>query len=269
MGSPLPPSEVSSLVRHLRSAGRWVARAVRADHTTLYALRCRVDAGRMRKPYVHVALAPSRRVRRPLDGDFPVAARRFVRSVFGEVFPNDPVLSTRDLVRFQVPPDLGEPMDFLVEISPSGLVEILWIIPVEELDDDHFALPIEAVGRTVSNLAQGVHGGAYRLLFRRPFFARWKRVDWFVNVTGTWSDEGYKEWTEVVFPGRPPKSRATGHRSFSPVNGYGTERLRGKRQGTDDKKIVERALDDFLRENGFLEYRLALEDSVSAASSNN
>lgn len=219
----------------------------------------------MRKPYVHVAVAPSRRLRKSANREFADLARRFVRSVFGELFPDDPVLSTRDLTRFQVPPDLGEPMDFLVEVSPTGLVEILWIIPMQEIDGERFALPLDAVGSTVFRLAQGIQRGAYRHLFRRPFLARLKRVDWFVNVAGAWSDDTYKEWTEVVFPGRSPGSRATGHRAFSPVNGYGSEALRGKSQGIDPKKVVERALDDFLRENGFLEYEPALEDSIAAA----
>lgn len=248
---------LSSSENSFRSADRDLARDVTER------------AGRMRKPYVHVAIAPSRRLRKSVNREFPVLARRFVRSVFGELFPEDPVLSTRDLTRFQLPPDLGEPMDFLVEVSPTGLVEILWIIPMQELDDNRFALPLGAVGGAVFRLAQGIQRGTYRRLFRRPFLARWKRVDWFVNVAGAWSDDTYKEWTEVVFPGRPPGSRAIGHRAFSPVNGYGSEALRGKRQGTDPKKVVERALDDFLRENGFLEYELGLEDSVAAATVDN
>lgn len=242
---------------------RWLTRLARPDHSTLYRMRCRVDAGRMPRPYVHVAVAPRRRLRRQLNGDFSRAARTFVVSAFPKVFPAEPVLSTRELVRFQVPPDLGEPMDWLVELSPSGLVEILWILPVRMSNED-VLVPIVDIGRAVRTLAATVERGEYGRLFRRPFLARRRRVDWFVNVTGGWSENGYTEWTGVLFPGREPPARASGHRAFSPVNGYGVEALRSKRQSTEPMKIVEPVLADFLRENGFLDYAEALEDSLEA-----
>lgn len=217
----------------------------------------------MPRPYVHVAVAPSRRLRKQLNGDFPAAARAFVASVFPDVFPKDPILSTRELVRFQVPPDLGEPMDYLVELSPTGLVEILWILPMEK-SDDHLRLPIVDVGLVVWNLADAVQRGEYRRLFPMPSLARRRRVDWFVNVTGAWSEDGYKEWTDVLFPGSEPASRATGHKAFSPVSGYGVDALRARRQSTQPKKVVGPVLTDFLRENGYLDFAEALEDSLHA-----
>jgi hypothetical protein len=222
----------------------------------------------MPRPYVHVAVAPSRRLRKQLNGDFPRAAQAFVASVFPNVFPDYPVLSTRELVRFQVPPDLAQPMDYLIELSPTGLVEILWILPIRT-PDDHVLLPIVEVGRAIWTLAGAVQEGDYGRLFRRPSMARRRRVDWFVNVTGGWSEDGYKEWTHVVFPGREPPTRATGHRAFSPVNGYGVEALRSKRQSTEPTKVVDPVLNDFLRENGFLDYGRALEDSLEAIRGSN
>jgi hypothetical protein len=264
LSSPLPPSEVGSVLKYLRAAVRWIARLAKADHSTLYGMRWRVDAGRMPRPYVHVAVAPSRRLRKKLNGDFPTAARGFVASVFPDVFPKHPVLSTREIVRFQVPSDLGKPMDYLIELSPTGLVEILWILRMEA-SDDHLRLPMVDVGGTVWNLADAVQRGHYGRLFPRRSLARRKRIDWFVNVTGAWSEDGYKEWNDVSFPGSEPSMRATGHRAFSPVNGYGVEALRSMRQSTDPSKIVDPVLNDFLRENGFIDYAQTLEELMQAA----
>lgn len=251
MTLPSPKSiqeNAQTLLRGWRSALRLLS----ADHQTIYKRQSRVDGPGGDKFRLHVALAPSRRLRKPRLPDMSEAGR-FAEAAFDEPFAVQ--FASNSLVKLAAAEDCRFPST--ITLFPNALIEAVWNIPHSTNGGDAIVLNASDVLRPLNCMARKVRDGSYADLFS---CWRHRRIDWFVNLSATISGEtGLQHWSQMRFPGREPRLQ-TNQKPFAPVEGLVPEQLRGlsPRAGLEElESVVLRGLLEF---NGYGGAEVAVAD---------
>ncbi len=246
-----PPT---SLINLLLQGARWVRDAARPDHGSLFGGTYTNSQYSGRKHiYIVVALAPSRRFRRPRPV-LPERALAFLGPVVPGLFSLPPAQSTRAYVAFEDEDERSSPPGWepraAARIWANGRVE-LFIRIQSRISEERLAVDLLDACRPIHRLATVVAAGDYRRLFRLR--SRWRRMDWFIVLGSAISAEaGWHPWDDLDFPGRRPTHRARNPFAAAPVTGLAADRLRGISQATTAEEVVRRVLDDLLTESGWL-----------------
>lgn len=257
--APVSPSDLAGGVRVLTRVWRKIRARIAPDHLSIAQLYWRQTVYRWPRVYVHVAVAPSRSLRRKMRQLAP-AAKEFVHSVMPNTFEADPTLSTREFVLYQVPNDRSQLIECGFYFGDGGVVEFIFQARTIE-EGDQLAFQLADLVRAIGIMATATRQRFYRRLVGKRFGIR---VDWHINVGSSQEGEvGYREWTQVLFPGRGCEGRSANSRGFTPVLGYGENTLRSKRDSSPPGRIVSVALSDFLEENGFFGCEETIQEAMT------
>ena len=258
---PLDPFRALSALRSLIAR---VTRAAKADHTTLNERTQRTYGVLMSHAFLHVAVAPSRRIR-------PGSADKFANSAAALAgalgLPVVPLLADAGSQRFAEIDAAGSQIRSLV-VTRSGVIEMLWALEQHPTADGAWAVRAVDACTQLARFAQLVGDDDYQQLLAT---SRWRRrvhsrVDWMLGVAVTTADSnGTRGWRDILVPGEQP-DRASGHAyGFMSPYGYGTDRLRGVKRSLEPAAIVRVMLEEWLRANGYLRTTNAVKATVAAA----
>lgn len=243
---------------------------IQRDHRTLHGARAwmlpqSVSAGGRCSVRVLIACAPSRAIRQL--GIDPDRAIPFIRESFPGMFPDEPSLSLpREGVKFTVAKD-GNSGESYVWAWAGGRVDLSVDVDLDCGLDQRFTIPILDVLRPIAMMATAVSGPGYAKVYGKNRTRLPRRFDWFIAVSMNFTHPGgwTVEWDDVAFPGRRPPRAGSGQRTFCPVGGYASAKLRDWKAGSSVAELLAVFLDDFLKQNGYHDVGDAITDAVTAA----
>jgi hypothetical protein len=258
--APLDP------IRLLASARSGLAKtrdALRSDHMTLNERSLRTYSSLMTHAFLHAAVAPARRLRRPSADFIEVGAALAQRLDL----PTVPHMASAEMHRF-VASDESDTQSRTLTVRASGLVEMLWALEQLPTGDGAWAInaiePCMQLARFASLIASDDYG---RLVSRsRLGRRRHMRVDWSLGITMTSAKEGVgRGWRDIILPDTTLE-RATGHEfGFMPPSGYGSARLRNVKRTESPNAVVGILLEEWLQANGYFHVEAAVKRVAEAA----
>lgn len=243
---------------------------IQRDHRTLHGGRAwmlpqSVSAGSRCSVRVLVACAPSRAIRQ--SGIDPDRAVPFIRESFPGMFPNEPSLSLpNEGVKFTVAND-GNSGEGYAWAWAGGRVDLAIDVELDCGPDQRFTIPILDVLRPIAMMATAVSGPGYAKVYGKTRTRLPRRFDWFIAVSMNFTHPSAwtVEWDDVAFPGRRPPRAGSGQRTFCPVGGYASTKLRDWKAGSSVEEVLAVFLDDFLKQNGYHDVGDAITDAIAAA----
>jgi hypothetical protein len=253
-----------------RSALAWVVAKIRRDHLTLYGGRAwslpqSVSASVPCSVRVLIACAPSRALRQSdIDPDLAIP---FIRESFPGVFPHEPVFSMpADGVRFSAGSD-GSSVGGYAWAWAAGRVDLAVDVDLERGPDDRSNIPLLDVLRPIALMAAAVSGPTYAKVYGNPRSRLPRRFDWFIAVSTDFIQPagGTVPWSDIAFPGRRPPRAGSDQRTFCPLGGYASAKLRSWKAGGSSADLISIFLEDFLKQNGYHDVADAVADAVGAA----
>ena len=230
-------------------------RRIRADHTTIAQPGCYGGGGMESRFYARVRLAPSRRIHRR-DYLNVEQVKRFVDELFPGVFPEEASYSDGAQAFFQVRGSDREPIVNAVQVWSSGAICVRWPLQPVSLGDS-VILSVNEISDVVWRVAQVVHQGGYRRLFRRRLS---RKLDWDVGVSpDVLSADGSRmPWNDLSFEGTRPGGRATDQQPT-----FGGVRILSQPERTRPESIAAGAIAAFLGTNGYRGIDPAIRDLTS------
>lgn len=251
------PSDVSDAVA-LAGRGREFVARLKPDHETLRRRRVSGDGWYSAGFYVAAAVAPSRRVRPVSATRLGTLAIHFTEAGWPQLFGDTPTTSFSELVRFETRGPDGE-LNAVIEVHGSGLVEMLWRMPVS--DGEMRRLCLIDVLVPIAQFARAVRGHLFSQLAPRR-----RHVDWYISLSPYQSTAaGPLPWSELILPALSSARRASDARPFSTPTGLAALALRGWRRGTPVVRLLEVAATDLLLQNGYFEFGRAPADAARLA----
>lgn len=251
---PIDPVRAVGLAR---SGAARLARLAQADHLTLDQRSLRSYSGVMTHAFLHVAVAPSRRLRGGQDRLVDLAS--LLAAALG--LPTVPYLADASSQRFVEEDHLGHARSLLV--TRTGVLEMLWALEQVPCGNGAWAVRASDACAQLGRFARLVRSDDYGRLLGR---SRHSRVDWTLGVTPTTvGDTGQRGWRDIIVIGVQP-ARASGHLyGFMPPNGYGSSRLRGVKRSLGPEQIMRVMLEEWLQANGYLRISDAVDRTIDEA----
>jgi hypothetical protein len=222
----------------------WVAVKAAANHLPIHG---RVARPRMSRNTftLFVAVAPSDSPKHIPSGLFVETACGFVDGLFADIFPGEPDYSGPDRVRFLSPsPEAPKVMNSL-ELHPSGLIELQWVLA----DPRHKTeLPLDEIQQIVARLHHGASSGAARTIYAKRWGQSRRRVDWMIGVNGSaHTDEGeWYHWTGVTGSTVVPQRRSVRPNPHCQGMGFAADALHGVSPRKSIDGILRPALEEML-----------------------
>jgi hypothetical protein len=247
---PVSPGQIPALARWARDGTRWVAARVKPDHNSIRQLWLRPNQFAMVRHFVYAAVAPSRRCARAWDDQSVRRAMAFADRATPGTFSAEPQISDGYKSLFYTQTSDGT-RERELAVYRTGLVELLWSVPLRRAPDEQLLLPATAVVGPLLGLADAVATREYAELsglhHRRRHFVK---VDWSFMMTCAASPNGVREtWSAIELPDpRPPRAGAQ-HGGEFPAHGTGRLSLR-RSAGRD---AISGFLTELLVANGYHE----------------
>jgi hypothetical protein len=223
---------------------------VKPDHDSIRQLWLRPNQFAMVRHFVYAAVAPSRRCARAWDDQSVRRAMAFAERATPGAFSAEPQISDGYKSLFYTQTSDGT-RDRELAVYRTGLVELLWSVPLRRAPDEQLLLPATAVVGPLLGLADAVATREYAELsglhHRRRHFVK---VDWSFMMTCAASPNGVREtWSAIELPDpRPPRAGAQ-HGGEFPA--HGTERLSLRRSA--GRNAISGFLTELLVANGYHE----------------
>ncbi len=258
------PFDPIRLLSGLRAGVVRARHAIRPDHLTLNQRTVlRSYSSVMTHAFLHAAVAPTRRLRRPNTDLVDIGSARAQNLGL----PSVPHLASAGMHRFVAPDEEGSHARSLT-VNASGLIEMLGALEQLPTPDGAWAItaldPCTQLARFAGLIASDGYG---RLLGRSSLARRLHtRVDWTLGVTMTSAREGAgRGWRDIIVPDQVLE-RATGHEfGFMPPMGYGASRLRNAKRTAPPDTIVAVLLEEWLEANGYFRVDAAVAQITGAA----
>jgi hypothetical protein len=214
--------------------------------------------------FLYSAVAPSRFTPRSVDDGQVNRAKVFAADAFPGLFPENPVWADDRFTEFAIE-DRDGGREHQLYVHRTGLIELMWPLALETLDDDPPSVLVDAgeIARVVAGLARAVGGDTYAQLSRAGRGRRrFARVDWWfqlaVSVPG---DNGPRHWTGLKFAVAEPP-RAAHRWPASPPEGYAGTELRSVRRRKPAAEIARTMLTAVVTANGYYDFASAVEKTV-------
>lgn len=240
---------VGWLLTKLGPVGRWVHQQVRPNHRPIAERRCS-PVHTYHTFCLFVAVAPSDLPPPRAPVDFIGAAHKFVRGGLSDLFTQGADYSGPELVRYRQSVPHMPSASSIVEVYPTGLVELLWTVAVPPAT----SLPLCEITELIRRLHQLVQKDEYPGLHRGRRFERWRRVDWRIGVNAAavaHDNSGSVSWTSVTAPVTLPTDRMRNPRPSCPRNGYAAGPLTSVRRTIRLERLLQPVLEELLSAAGY------------------
>jgi hypothetical protein len=151
-------------------------------------------------------------------------------------------------------------------VHPTGLVELMWELPVPDDEAGDVWVLGSEIARRVMKLADAVSTEAYAQVsaLARPARRR-ARVDWHFDIaTRINGTNGPRNWTGIEFVGeQPPRTRQEW--VDPPTYGYDGGKFWSRRRRTTDADLATLLLERLAADSGYHDCQAAVARTVAAA----
>ncbi len=177
--------------------------------------------------YTLAAVAPSRRLRHP---EAPSVSKSldYLRATTPVPFDPQAVDVFPDVISFETPLEAGrQDPTHTARIYARGLVELKCrIMHWAQGTPERVHVDLVETFEPLAWLLRGVESGEYQRLFDLGLTGRWRRLDWYINVTPYINgDSGSVPWEELRFVGQAPGIRGKRTVPWRETSGLAHRRL--------------------------------------------
>jgi len=247
----------------------YLAKKVRADHSTVWEQKWQNAGNFDFRMYLHVVVAPSRRLRPGLGhSEFTVRVQRLRDTTFPGDFHPVPTWSSSEGVGYEMQTEAANKATFLergLYVRPSGVVESIWSVAPPPPNEGPYELPLVDAFAPLWRTACAVRDGMITDLMKgRRWWKRWARVDWFVTLSSSYSTGGNpRRWDAIKFPGEAAQRAHRSGPSFA-LGGLATDKIRGLRQRESQESLMKDVVTEYLVGCGYLAVDEAVADTIAA-----
>src|SRR5262249_8957416 len=157
--------------------------------------------------------------------------------------PGEPEYSGPDRVRFMTPSPVAPRVPNSMELHPSGLIELQWVLADPRYNTE---LALDDIQRVVAWEHHAVSSGSAWQSHAKRWGESKRRVDWIIGVNGSaHTDDGeWYHWTASVAVPSHTQRRSVRPNPHCPGMGFAEEALRGVSSRKPISHILRPALEE-------------------------